>query len=136
MEYNFERAQAFFEDLKSFTTGPVELKKMKIAGDEFVLVDVRRPDDFAIEHIPGAINLPQDRWHTYEGLSKDKINIVYCYTAVCRAAVKACHFFSCEGFPVMEMEGGIEVWKNKGFSLHKKGDPSPQSKNTEISCDC
>lgn len=34
-------------------------------------------------HIPGAINLPRDRWHTLDGLRKDKTNVLYCYSQVC-----------------------------------------------------
>lgn len=34
-------------------------------------------------HIPGAINLPRDRWHTLDGLRKDQTNVLYCYSQVC-----------------------------------------------------
>ena len=36
---------------------PLELQAM-LAADEVTLIDVREPNEFAAEHIPGAINTP------------------------------------------------------------------------------
>mgnify|MGYP002399988585 CR=1 FL=1 len=57
------------------TTGPVELERM-MKGGEVNVVDVRAAEDFAAGHIPGASNLPHDRWHTLDGLRKDKTNVL------------------------------------------------------------
>jgi len=39
------------------------------------------------------------------------MNVVYCYSAVCHLAARACISFASRGFPVMEMDGGFEAWK-------------------------
>ena len=38
---------------------PWDLSKLLVAGRELVLLDVREPAEFAMLHIPGAINVPR-----------------------------------------------------------------------------
>ena len=71
------KAKKFFEDKVTFTTGPIELQHMIEEGEEINIVDVRAAEDYEEGHIPGAVNLPQEKWGTFEGLEKDKTNIVY-----------------------------------------------------------
>jgi rhodanese-related sulfurtransferase len=63
----------------TFTTGPVELNRM-LKNQNINVVDVRAADDFAKGHVPGAVNLSQEKWDAAQGLKKDKINVLYCYT--------------------------------------------------------
>src|SRR5690242_19388045 len=98
------KAHEHFERKMSFTTGPVEVDYFRNQGDDFNLIDVRQSEDYDEEHAKTAINLPQDKWDTFEGLSKDKLNIVYCYTEVCHLAAKAALKFTDAGYPVMEMD--------------------------------
>jgi len=68
------KAKEYFEAKMAFTTGPVELERMMQQGEAINVVDVRAAEDYAEGHIPGAMNLPKDQWHTLKGLRKDKIN--------------------------------------------------------------
>jgi rhodanese-related sulfurtransferase len=111
------RALMFFENKISFTTGPVELEHRIKDGDDVVIVDVRDMDDYAKGHIPGAINLPRGTWDDPQGLSKDKVNIVYCYTQTCHLGAQACAVFAAKFFPVMEVEGGFAAWKDNDFEV-------------------
>ncbi len=112
------KASEFFEAKMAFTTGPVELERM-MKNNEVNVVDVRAAEDFAKGHIPGAINLPKDQWHTLKDLRKDKTNVLYCYSQVCHLAATAAVEFSSKGFPVMELEGGWRWWKDDGFEIQK-----------------
>ena len=115
------RARAYFEEKLAFTTGPVELDRWIKAGeDNLVVVDVRAAQDFAKGHIPGAINLPKEKWESLQGLSRDKTNVVYCYTQQCHLAANACLHFASKGYPVMELEGGFEAWKENELSLEEE----------------
>src|SRR2546428_7682050 len=115
------RAKAYFEDKLAFTTGPVELNRWIKAGeDNLVVVDVRAAEDFAKDHIPGAINLPKDKWDSPQGLSKDKTNVVYCYTQQCHLAANACVQFAGKGYPVMELEGGFQAWKENDLDIEEQ----------------
>ncbi len=113
------RAKAYFEAKMAFTTGPVELERMMQQGEAINVVDVRAAEDYAEGHIPGAMNLPKDQWHTAKGLRKDKINVLYCYSHVCHLAAAAAVEFAGKGYPVMELEGGFGVWKDGEFDIEK-----------------
>ena len=105
------KASEYFRAKVEFTTGPVELSHMLEQRNRNInIVDVRASDDYAKGHIPGAISLPSDKWMTFQGLQKDKLNILYCYTQQCHLAATAAAEFAAHGYPVMEMEGGFEAW--------------------------
>jgi rhodanese-related sulfurtransferase len=113
------KAKEYFEDKLAFTTGPVELNRRIERGDDIVVVDVREEEDYEKGHIPGAINLPKTSWETYEGLRKDTLNVLYCYTHVCHLAATAAVEFAGKGYPVMEMDGGFEAWKDNDLPVQK-----------------
>ncbi|ULA69063.1 MAG: Sulfurtransferase [Nitrospira sp.] len=112
------KAKEFFEAKMAFTTGPVELERM-IKNKEVNVVDVRAAEDYAEGHIPGAVNLPKDQWHSLKGLRKDKTNVLYCYSQVCHLAATAAVQFAEQGYPIMELEGGWRWWKDDGFDVEK-----------------
>jgi len=114
-----QKAKEYFEAKISFTTGPVELERMMKQGENINIVDVRAADDYAEGHIPGAVNLPKDKWQTLEGLRKDKINVLYCYSQVCHLAATAAVEFASKGYPVMELEGGFRAWKEHDMEIEK-----------------
>ena len=110
------KAKEFFVSKMAFTTGPVELERMMKAG-HVNIVDVRAAEDYAKGHIPGAVNLPKDRWGSLLGLRKDQINVLYCYSMVCHLAATAAVQFTEQGFPIMELDGGWRWWKEDGFDV-------------------
>lgn len=112
------RAKAFFQDKIDFTTDPIEVDRLiKSPENHVVLVDVRQPEDFAKGHLPGALNLPKGSWENPTGLNKDATNIVYCYSQTCHLAATACVQFAAQGFPVMEMDGGFEAWREHDLDI-------------------
>ena len=112
-----EKAAKYFEDKLDFTTGPLELYRMTSSGENINIIDVRSADDFATGHIPGAISLPKNSWHTMMGLAKGKVNIVYCYSEVCHLAAQAAKCFAEADFSVMELEGGFEAWSAQNLPV-------------------
>lgn len=112
------RAKEYFEDKMAFTTGPIELERAIKAGDVNV-VDVRAAEDYAKGHIPGAKNLPKNRWSTLAGLDHDKTNVLYCYSQVCHLAATAAVDFAGQGFSIVELEGGFDGWKNYELPVEK-----------------
>jgi rhodanese-related sulfurtransferase len=114
-------ARAYFDAKLAFTTGPVELDRwIKSGEDNLVVVDVRAAEDFAQGHISGAINLPKAKWDSLQGLSKEKTNVVYCYTQQCHLAANACVHFASRGYPVMELEGGFDAWKENELDVEEE----------------
>jgi rhodanese-related sulfurtransferase len=107
---NPAKAHDYFANKMEFTTGPGELERELKDGD-LVVVDVRAAEDYEKGHIPGAISLPQDRWERPEGLDRQRVNVLYCYSQVCHLAARAAVELSAQGYPVRELEGGFEGWK-------------------------
>jgi rhodanese-related sulfurtransferase len=122
--YDIEKAKDFFAAKVAFTTGLHEVQGMVERGDDVVIVDVRLPSDYRKAHVPGAVNLPNGRWHTATGLSRDKLNILYCYSQTCHLAAEAAVELTSRGYPVLEMEGGFEGWKASGYAI-ENGQATP-----------
>ena len=104
-------ANEFFQNRLDFMRGPIELNEMIKSGEALNIIDVRRPEDYTKGHIPGAVNLPESRWSSFKGLSKDRPNVVYCYTEVCQLSTKAAKYFVEHEFPVILLIGGFQKWK-------------------------
>jgi rhodanese-related sulfurtransferase len=85
----------------------------------FVLLDVRSPESYAAGHVPGAVNLPHGRL-VERNLAQhpaDTLFVVYCNGPHCNGADKAAVRLARLGRPVKKMIGGIEGWRDEGFSL-------------------
>ncbi len=118
-------AVRYFENEMAFTTNPGGAKAA-IGAKDITIVDVRREVDFKAGHIPGAINLPFDKWDRFEGnqtefpgLRKDGYNYVYCYELLCNLGQKAAKKFASLGYPVKEMKGGFQGWKDHKYKVEK-----------------
>lgn len=114
---SISRAQQYFEDKVNFTTGPIELSGMMQRRENINIIDVRAPEDYAKGHIPGAISAPKGKWDTFTSLTRDGINIIYCYSQQCHLAANAALKFAAKGFPVMELEGGFDTWQDHNLPV-------------------
>ncbi len=112
-----KKAHKYFKAKMEFTTGPMELDRMIKERENVNIIDVRSADDYALEHIPGAINLPKGRWESCSGLSREAVNVVYCYSEDCHLAATAAMEFTGQGFSVIELEGGFEGWKDHNLPI-------------------
>ena len=112
-------AQEYFRRKVTYSTGPVELHRALDAGEDLVVIDVREAEDYEKGHVPGSINLPHSRWSTHEGLREGVPNVLLCYSHVCHLAAKAGLEFAKAGYPVLEMDGGWEAWKENDLPIEK-----------------
>lgn len=123
-----QKAIGFFADKLAFEANTYFVSKViSNPNQEAVIVDVRTANDFAKSHIPGAINIPYDKFNSFQGdekefagLHKDRMNIIYCYTLGCNLASKAALKFATLGYPVKEMIGGYAAW-TEGKHPEEKG---------------
>lgn len=82
---------------------------------EFVIIDVRRPDEFAGGHIPDAINIDSADFSEHlASLDQDGTFVIYCRGGVRSAVVR--EQMREAGFrEVYEIEGGMNAWKAAGL---------------------
>ena len=116
-----QEAHRYFTAKANFSTGPGELQTAlehgRRVGVDFTLIDVRSAEEYSKGHLPGAVNLPEERWSTFAGLANDKLNLIYCATVQCHLAARAGVEFTGAGYSVMEVDGGIAAWKAHGFAI-------------------
>jgi rhodanese-related sulfurtransferase len=113
-------ALAHFESLLAFETDCWDVHAALAAGQmDFVLLDVRSPESYTAGHVPGAVNLPHGRIveRNLEGFPADALFVVYCNGPHCNGADRAAARLSRLGRKVKKMIGGVEGWKDEGFSL-------------------
>ncbi len=101
---------------------PVEARDMILArqGDaDFVLLDIRTPEEFAAEHLEGAVEINY-RAPTFgaelDQLDKGKTYLIYCRTG--HRTGMAGTMMRAKGFArVYNMLGGITRWKTEGLPV-------------------
>jgi hydroxyacylglutathione hydrolase len=81
-----------------------------LAGEGATLVDVREPDEYAVGHIPGAIQIPLGTLQAnLERIPRDRPAVTYC--AMGERSASAASILERNGFAaVRNLEGGIEAW--------------------------
>ena len=83
----------------------------------YIILDVRRPDEYAAGHIPNAINVPNENIGTDEISQlpdKDQLIMVYCRSG--RRSKEAAEKLVKLGYTNIVEFGGIIVWKGETLS--------------------
>ena len=112
-------ALAHFEASLRFETDCWDVHDALASGTpDFVLFDVRGPDQFAAGHVPGARNLPRRKIieSKLAGYPAGTLFVVYC-AARTATAPHARRSSSRAGRPVKLMIGGVTGWLDEGFAL-------------------
>ncbi|MFC1843922.1 rhodanese-like domain-containing protein [Thermodesulfobacteriota bacterium] len=80
MGYSFYKGGDYEKKIETTKIRPLDLKKiMDEEPDSVTVVDVRDPEEFIEDHIPGAINMPLKNFAFGSGvLDKKKKIVVYC----------------------------------------------------------
>ena len=99
-----------------------ELIRANAGNADFVIIDVRTPDEFDEGHIEGAVNI--DYYHPgfqsdVKKLDRSKTYLLYCRTGN-RSGSAFRLFEELQFQKVYHMEGGTSRWKREGLPLTKK----------------
>ena len=82
------------------------------------VLDVRPEDEFALGHVPGAINIPLDRLKKrLAGLDPTKEIIAYCRGPYCVLSFETVALLRKKGFKVRRLEDGLPEWKAAGLPV-------------------
>jgi sulfur-carrier protein adenylyltransferase/sulfurtransferase len=89
------------------------LKKMRDAKEDFLLVDVRNPDEFEICTIEGSLKLPLPELpQRFKELPKDKLIVLHCKMG--GRSARALNFLRQQGYPKLKnVAGGINAWAER-----------------------
>ena len=89
---------------------PVALMQMMKSPVRFMLIDVRRPEEFAAGHIEGASLMPLDNLPaTYAQLPRDVRLVVYCRSG--HRSAQAVSFLLAHGYSrAVSLNGGYLAW--------------------------
>ena len=98
-----------------------ELIQKRARNDEFAILDVRTPEEFAEGHLSGAVNvnlMAPDFDRRLSALDRGKTYLVYCRTG--NRSTRAIQAMDRLGFrSVYHMFEGIAGWQKKGFPLSR-----------------
>jgi rhodanese-related sulfurtransferase len=92
-------------------------ESLKGGAQDFVLLDVRGRQAYAIAHVPGALSLPHRDITTERMMAwpHDMLFVVYCAGPHCNGADKAALKLAGLGRPVKVMIGGMTGWADEDF---------------------
>lgn len=93
----------------------------KMSQGEFILIDVREPDEWQGGRLPKAVHIPRGILEmTMERSFKDPAKPIILYCAGGGRSAVAAQALKKMGFEdVASMEGGFEGWKRSGFPVEK-----------------
>jgi len=123
-------AVEYFKAKLSYEMTPWTLKGLLVDKKEtscglrpadLLLLDVRSAEQFALSHLPTALNIPlADLAGKLSTLPKDKTIVAYCGNLTCALAPKAALQLAEKGYAVMQLTGGFATWSEYGFPVEKK----------------
>ena len=88
-------------------------------AEHLFVLDVRRPDEFAQGHVPGAVNVPLDELGArLSAVPRDKDVVIYCRTG--RRSQLAADLLAANGYTrLSHLEGDMQAWLEKGRPVAK-----------------
>lgn len=113
-----EKIDSDFPDVTRITPEELEARD----GPKPLLLDVREPKEYAVSHIPGAIRVQpgSDASEALASIPEDTFIITYCSVGY-RSSELAKRLME-QGFVnVVNLEGSIFEWANKGYPVERDG---------------
>src|SRR6516225_5883953 len=90
----------------------------RLQDDMVTVLDVRPEDEFAVGHLPGALNIPLAELERRLGeLPADREVIAYCRGPYCVLSFEAVAALRARGYRVRRLEDGYPEWKAAGLPV-------------------
>lgn len=90
----------------------------RLRDDLVTVLDVRPEDEFAVGHLPGALNIPLSELERRLGeLPKSREVIAYCRGPYCVLSFEAVAALRACGYRVRRLEDGYPEWKAAGLPV-------------------
>lgn len=103
------------------TVSPQEFQQRLGKDSSAILLDVRKPEEFAEGHLQGATLM---NWLDREAFEKeaaklDKRKTIYVYCRSGRRSNEAANHLAGQGYKVVDMQGGFLAWTAAGLQIEK-----------------
>ncbi|MGH7074678.1 MAG: ArsR/SmtB family transcription factor [Stellaceae bacterium] len=99
---------------------PVSRKELtrRLKDGEVTVLDVRPEDEFAVGHVPQAINIPlRELAKRMRQLPKGRDVVAYCRGPYCVLAFEAVALLRRNGFAARRLEDGFPEWRAAGLPI-------------------
>ena len=118
--------RTYFEDRDSMEAVTREELLEKMNAGSVTVLDVRPADEFALGHIPHAINVPLPQLSTrLAELDPGQEIVAYCRGPYCVLSFEAVAALRSRGFRVRRLEDGLPEWRAAGLPvIIGSGEPS------------
>lgn len=104
---------------------PRTLREWIDSDHDCALIDVREPDEYASEKIPGSRNEPLSTWNDRPlEISPDQRTVVLCRTGERSRRAARWITASNRNRSAFVLEGGLASWKREGFDVKRSGNVS------------
>lgn len=99
---------------------PVSRKQLmsRLRDGNVTVLDVRPPDEFALGHVPGAVNIPLRVLKTQlKELDPGREIVAYCRGEYCVLSFEAVALLRARGFNVRRLQEGLPEWRAAGLPV-------------------
>jgi ArsR family transcriptional regulator len=110
--------RSYFHDRDSLE--PVSRSQLlrRLKSGQVTVLDVRPADEFALGHLPGALNIPLSRLkRRLADLDRTRDIVAYCRGPYCVLSYEAVAALRARGFNARRLEDGLPEWRAAGLPV-------------------
>lgn len=108
----------YFDELDRLEPVSREELTGRLQRGSVTLLDVRPDDEFALGHLPGALNVPLDELEQrLSEIPKDQEIVAYCRGPYCVLSFEAVAALRAKGYRIRRLQDGFPEWKAAGLEV-------------------
>jgi rhodanese-related sulfurtransferase/DNA-binding transcriptional ArsR family regulator len=108
----------YFSDRDGLEPVPREALLERMRAGTVTVLDVRPADEFALGHLPNAMNIPlRDIEARLGELDPSQEIVAYCRGRFCVLSIEAAALLCSKGFAARRLEDGLPEWRAAGLPL-------------------
>lgn len=110
--------RGYFHERDSLEPVSREALAQRLREGSVTVLDVRPADEFALGHVPGAINIPLKELESrMAGLDPTREIVAYCRGAYCVLSFEAVAKLRMKGLTASRLEDGLPEWRAAGLPM-------------------